>query len=85
MIIRPLFESIFGRGTDSLHNQTNTVVLSISGILTFLIAARLDKKSGIDVYSKSTWKSHFFESQHIVLYLPLRVVGVVLFLTSFLF
>lgn len=85
MIIRPLIEHLESGPEEVLRRHVNAVVLATAGILTFGLAAYLDKKSGLEVFTKRAWTNELLESQHIMLYLPLRLVGVIFFAASFLF
>ena len=82
LVLRPLIESLLGRGAAGLHHHLNAAVLAFAGVASFTLAARLDKKSGIDVFSRYAWREGFLESRHSIIYLPLRTVGVLFVLIS---
>lgn len=85
LILRPLLESLLGRDYSGLHHHLNAAVLAFAGVASFFLAAHLDKKSGIDVFCKYAWSEGFLESKHSIVYLPLRVVGVLfVFISLFL-
>lgn len=85
LAIRPLIEHLENSSEEILRRHIGAAVFSTAGILTFGLAAYLDKKSGPSAFSKSAWTSEFWESQHIMLYLPLRLIGVIYFALSFIF
>lgn len=59
--------------------------LSISGIILFIVAAKLDHSVGIDVRTRNAWTTDLLESHHSCWNLPLRLVGIMLFLVGLLF
>jgi hypothetical protein len=85
LVVRVAFESVLHESDSELNRHINAAVLAIAGVLTFALAVRLDQTNGIKVFSVSAWTSGFFESQHIMLYLPLRAIGVIYFAASFFF
>ncbi len=83
--IRPLVEHLDGSPEAILRRHIGAAVFGAAGVLTFGFAAYLDRKSGPSVFSMRAWSSELLESQHIMLYLPLRLVGVLYFALSFIF
>jgi hypothetical protein len=70
---------------DSHRALLTGVDLLLSGLILFLIATRLDRKVGIEVWSRTAWTTALFESQHVCWDIPLRLVGVVLFIAGAIF
>ncbi len=85
LLIRPLIEHLESSSEAMLRRHIGAAVFATAGVLTFGLAAFLDKKSGPEVFSKSAWSSEILDSQHIMLYLPLRLIGVLYFALSFIF
>jgi hypothetical protein len=56
-----------------------SITLILSSMAMVYIAAIQDKKTGIDIKSKSAWTTDILESQHICFYIPLRLAGLILF------
>ena len=81
-VFRPLFENFLHGSEETLRHDINAAVLAVSGVMTFLVGAYGDKRSGIDVFSKSAWTSDIMFSQHICFSLPMRLFGVVLMVIS---
>jgi hypothetical protein len=61
---------IVGPWEESHRAAIVALCLAVSGVFTVAIVAALDKKSGIDVYSRHAWTTGIMESQHIFLFLP---------------
>ena len=85
LVLRPLAEAFIHEPEAALRRHLGALVFATAGVLTFCAAAVLDRRSGVDVFSKVAWTSQLMESQHIMLFQPLRLVGVVYFVASFLF
>jgi hypothetical protein len=58
------------------------ISLAVSGAIIFVIATIQDKKIGISTFSGRAWTSDFLVSQHICLYVPLRLGGIVFLAAS---
>jgi hypothetical protein len=82
LVLRPIFESLTHSSEDALRRHLNAAILAASGAIIFLIAARADKKAGIDVFSRSAWTSDIMLSQHVCFSVPMRLFGVLLLLVS---
>ena len=74
--------AIVGQWEESHRSAVLALSLLVSGLITLVIAANLDKKAGIDLRSRNAWTIGLLESQHIFFYLPIRLVGVILLLAS---
>lgn len=81
-IVPPLIEANTGSSGDALRRHINAAVLSISGVVIFWIAAKADKKNGINVFSKHAWTSDITISEHMCFSIPMRLFAVLLLLIS---
>jgi hypothetical protein len=81
-IIPPLIRTLSSDSEDVMRRHMNGAVLVFSGCLIFWIAARADKKNGLDVRSKYTWTSEILVSEHRCFGIPMRLVGVGLVVIS---
>ena len=59
-----------------------SMVLSISGIILFAIAAIQDKKVGIDLRHRDAWTRNILESPHTFFGIPMRLIAMAYILTS---
>lgn len=75
---------VVGQWEESHHAAIVSLLLALTGVLTLCIAVVLDKRSGIDVFSRNAWTKGILESQHIFFYLPIRIVGGLAVLASLL-
>jgi len=73
---------IVGPWEESHHAAVVALCLAVSGVITVVVAAALDKKSGIDVYSWHAWTTGIMESQYIFFYVPTRLVGIIAIIVS---
>ena len=76
--------ALVGEWEESHHAAVVCLCLALSGAITLAIAAVLDKKSGINIYSMHAWTKGLMESRHTFFYLPIRVVGLLAIVASLL-
>ena len=74
--------AIVGQWEESHRSAVLALSLAVSGLITLVIAATLDKRAGIDLRARNTWTVGLMESQHIFFYLPIRLVGLILLAAS---
>ena len=75
---------VVGEWEETHHAAIVCLVLAVSGALTLGIAAKLDRKAGIEVFSRHAWTKGIMESEHVFFFLPVRVVGALAILASLL-
>ena len=66
---------IIGDLEDTHHALVVGISLIVSAIVTLAIAWVLDKRAGLDLLTTPAWTSRLLDSQHIFLYVPIRLVG----------
>jgi hypothetical protein len=90
LFLVPLFfligiRMIVGDWEESHRHLLIGIDLFASGFVLFEIAKRLDRKIGIEVWSRAAWTTDLFESHHLCWNLPLRLAGIILALVGLVF
>jgi len=85
LLLRPVFEHFAGPNDELWRRQLNGGVVMLAGILSLAVGLWADKRDGQSVYSPAGWISELFDSRHTCLGLPMRLVGILLVIASFLF
>ena len=73
---------IVGDWEESHHSAVVSISLLVSCVIMFFAAASLDRKAGIDAFSRPAWTSELMESQHICFHIPLRLAAVILLIAG---